>query len=342
MCLILILTRSEVFVRRSATRLSVAASAALSALLLSSCAGTTGAGATDSSSAGAIEVVTSTNVYGDVVKAIGGDKVNVSSIITKTSQDPHSYEASAQDKLLISKAKLVVENGGGYDEFLHKIADETKVGHENMISAVELSGLAPEEEGHGTESGSADANSEADHEHHHGEFNEHVWYNLDAMGKLADALAVKLGSFDTGSASTFTANAETFKAKLSELTGKLGEIKAGNEHAPVAVTEPVPLYLLEAAGLENKTPEAYSAAIEEETDVPAAVLKETTDLVSAKSVRFLAYNEQTEGPQTESVKRAAEAAGVPVVNFTETLPEGKDYLQWMTDNVESVTSALKK
>ncbi|GAA3281609.1 metal ABC transporter substrate-binding protein [Paenarthrobacter aurescens] len=324
--------------RRSATRLSVAASAVLSALLLSSCAGTAGpAGAADPSSAGAIEVVTSTNVYGDVVKAIGGDKVNVSSIITKTSQDPHSYEASAQDKLVISKAKLVVENGGGYDEFLHKIADETNVGHENMISAVEISGLAADGEGH-----SEEAHGEEAHAHEHGDFNEHVWYSLDAMGKLADAVAGKLGKVDAESASTFTANAEAFKARLAELKAKLNAIKADSNHAPVAVTEPVPLYLLEAAGLENKTPAAYSAAIEEETDVPAAVLKETTDLVSAKSVRFLAYNEQTEGPQTESVKRAADAAGVPVVNFTETLPDGKDYVQWMTENVESVSSALKK
>ncbi len=321
--------------RRSAARLSMAASAALAALLLSSCAGT--AGASDPSSSGGIEVVTSTNVYGDVVKAIGGDRVKVNAIITKTSQDPHSYEASAQDKLVISKAKLVVENGGGYDEFLHKIADETKVGHENMISAVEISGLAPEEEAHSEES-----HSEEGHTHNHGEFNEHVWYSLDTMGKLADAVAAKLGSLDAGSAATFTANAEAFKTKLADLTGKLDAVKAENDHAPVAVTEPVPLYLLEAAGLENKTPEAYSAAIEEETDVPAAVLKETTDLVSAKSVRFLAYNEQTEGPQTEAVKRAAEAAGVPVVNFTETLPDGKDYIQWMADNVEAVSSALKK
>ena len=192
--------------RRSATRLSVAATAALSALLLSSCAGT--AGANNESSAGAIEVVTSTNVYGDVVKAIGGDKVNVSSIITKTSQDPHSYEASAQDKLVISKAKLVVENGGGYDEFLHKIADETKVGHENMISAVEVSGLAPEEEGH-----SEEAHSEEGHTHNHGEFNEHVWYSLDTMGKLADAVAAKLGSLDAGSAATFTSECRSLQSQ---------------------------------------------------------------------------------------------------------------------------------
>ncbi|MFK0001309.1 metal ABC transporter solute-binding protein, Zn/Mn family [Paenarthrobacter sp. NPDC090520] len=331
--MILILSRSEVFVRRNAARLSMVAVAAAAALSLSSCAGNAGAGSPSSS--GAIEVVTSTNVYGDIVKAIGGDKVNVNAIITKTSQDPHSYEANAQDKLVISKARLVVENGGGYDDFLHKIADDTNIGHDNMISAVEVSGLAPEEAGH-----SEEAHSDGAHSHSHGEFNEHVWYSLDSMGKLADAVAAKLGALDSGSAATFKSNADSLKGKLAELTGKLEALKASNQDAPVAITEPVPLYLLEAAGLVNKTPEAYSAAVEEGTDVPASVLKETTDLVPG--VRLLAYNEQTEGPQTEAVKKAAEAAGVPVVNFTETLPEGKDYVQWMAGNVDAISGALAK
>ena len=81
------------------------------------------------------------------------------------------------------------------------------------------------------------------------------------------------------------------------------------------MTEPVPLYLLEAAGLENRTPAEYTAAIEEGTDVPPAVLKAATDLAGSPDIRFLAYNEQTEGPQTEALKKAADAAGVPVVEF---------------------------
>jgi zinc/manganese transport system substrate-binding protein len=103
----------------------------------------------------------------------------------------------------------------------------------------------------------------------------------------------------------------------------------------------VPLYLLADAGLENATPEDYTAAIEEGSDVPPAVLKAATDLVASKSVRFLAYNAQTEGPQTEALKKAAETAGVPVVDFSETLPEGKTYLQWMTDNVNNVSKILE-
>ncbi|HET6241000.1 MAG TPA: ABC transporter substrate-binding protein, partial [Arthrobacter sp.] len=66
----------------------------------------------------------------------------------------------------------------------------------------------------------------------------------------------------------------------------------------------------------------------------------TVQLVGSGGIRLLAYNTQTEGPQTLAVKSAAEAAGVPVVDFSETLPEGKSYLQWMTDNVDSLGKAL--
>jgi zinc/manganese transport system substrate-binding protein len=102
----------------------------------------------------------------------------------------------------------------------------------------------------------------------------------------------------------------------------------------------VPLYLLEAAGLENRTPGGYTAAIEEDADVPPAVLSETIRLVGSGGIRLLAYNTQTEGPQTLALKKAAEAAGVPVVNFSETLPDGKSYLQWMTGNVDGIAKAL--
>jgi zinc/manganese transport system substrate-binding protein len=303
-------------------------------LLLTGC----GAPAADTAGAagnGRITVVTSTNVYGDIVEAIGGDKVNVSAIISRPSQDPHSYEANAQDRLTVSKAKLVVENGGGYDDFIHILADNSAVPHENIISAVDVSGLAPEG------AGTASAHATDGHSHDHGDFNEHVWYSFDAMTHLADAVAARLGALDSGSAAQFTTNAAAFKSGLAKLESKISAMKTSHGGAGVAVTEPVPLYLLEAAGLENRTPAEYTAAVEEGTDVPPAVLKAATATAAAKDTSFLAYNEQTEGPQTQAVKNAASAAGTPVVNFTETLPDGKTYLQWMADNVDNISNALK-
>ena len=130
--------------RRPAARAIVAAFAGLS-VLLTACGQTPG-NPQGSADDGIVDVVASTSVYGDIVSTIGGDKVRVESIITRTSQDPHSYEATTQDKLAVSKAELLVENGGGYDGFIHKLADDTGLDHGRVLNAVELSGLAPEED----------------------------------------------------------------------------------------------------------------------------------------------------------------------------------------------------
>jgi len=301
-------------------------------LLLTACSPTAGS-SRGTTADGVVDVVASTSVYGDIVSSIGGDKVRVSSIINRTSQDPHSYEATTQDKLAVSKAELVVENGGGYDAFIDTLATDTGLEPGNIINAVEVSGLA-------TESPAAASPDSAGHTHEHAGLNEHVWYSLPAMSRLADAVADKLATLEPASAQTFRTNAAAFKDSLGGLESKLAAIKSSAGHAPVAVTEPVPLYLLEDAGLENKTPAEYTAAIEEDADVPPAVLKAAVDLVASRGVRLLAYNTQTEGPQTVALKKAAETADVPVVNFSETLPDGQSYLQWMTGNVESIGKAL--
>ncbi|ABY23135.1 ABC transporter, solute binding protein [Renibacterium salmoninarum ATCC 33209] len=290
------------------------------ALVLAACGGSTaGSAGSSGGSDKTIDVVAVTNVYGSIVSKIGGDRVKVTSIIANTSQDPHSYDSSPQDKLAVSKAGLLIENGGGYDDFFTKLTDG--IDKSKLIDVVDLSGLK-------TAENSAD-------------FNEHVWYSLPTIAKLADTVAEKLGALDSAHAADFTANAAKFKTSLADIETTLAGVKTTANGQPVAITEPVPLWMLQSAGLVNKTPEAYSHAIEEGSDVPPAVLKETTDLISSKSVKFLAYNDQTEGPQTKSLKAAAETAGVPVVNFTETLPEGQDYLGWMTRNAQNIAKAVK-
>ncbi|MFF8789400.1 hypothetical protein [Streptomyces sp. NPDC015125] len=59
----------------------------------------------------------------------------------------------------------------------------------------------------------------------------------------------------------------------------------------------------------------------------------------ANRSRLLVYNQQTSGPETEQVKKAAEDHGIPVVPVTETLPRGQDYLSWMTANVAALKQA---
>lgn len=277
---------------------------------------------------GLVHIVASTNVYGDIAQAVGGDLVSVTSLIASSAQDPHSYEASAQDQLAISKAQLVIENGGGYDPFADTLVD---------ASGTDATVLTATDVAEGTESDHAEDGD--DHGHIAG-FNEHVWYDFGAVDEVAHEIARLLGELDAANAATFEANYEAFSAKLDAVQTEADTLHARLDGLGVAVTEPVPLYLLEDVGLQNLTPEAFTEAIEEGGDVPPAALQETLALFEDDAVVLLAYNEQTASPETERVRAAAEAAGIPVVSFTETLPDGEDYVSWMTSNLEALAAAL--
>ncbi|WP_405560075.1 zinc ABC transporter substrate-binding protein [Streptomyces canus] len=297
-----------------------------SVTLLAGCGSSSDSGSDGSASAAPaasskVAVVASTNVYGDIVSRIGADKVSVTSVISDPDQDPHSYEASTQNQLALSKAKVVVENGGGYDDFVDRMLKSAGNSSAEVINAVKVSGrTAPKG----------------------GELNEHVWYDFPTVAKIADRIAAALGTADPANAATYTKNADAFKADLKPLEAKEAQIKKEHGREAIAITEPVPLYMTGASGLVDRTPTEFSEAIEEGDDVSPKVLQETLALFADKQVEALVYNAQTSGPQTEKSEQAAKAAGIPVVPVTETLPSGKNYLAWMTGNVDALANALAK
>ncbi|AAT90112.1 ABC transporter substrate-binding protein [Leifsonia xyli subsp. xyli] len=283
-------------------------------------AGCSAASPAESTSEGKVRIVASTNVYGDIAAKIAGSTVEITSLMTDPAQDPHSFEASAQSQLAVSKAEILIENGGGYDDFMEKLRNGAKNHDVAVLNVVDLSGKKPVD----------------------GELNEHVWYDFPTIEKLSTALVSALSKADPGQKATFEKNAETFRGTVAELENRTAELKATYTGQGVAITEPVPLYLLQAMGLQNKTPEKFSEAIEEGSDVSPLVLQQTLDLFSGRSVKLLAYNEQTSGPETESVLAAAKQVGIPVVPVTETLPSGKDYIGWMKANIDAMAAALAK
>ena len=314
--------------RLNTPRAALFGTIAVSALALAGCSASTPAAEPDG-----ISIVASTNVYGSIAESIGGDLVTVTSIITSAAQDPHSFEASAQDQLALSKADLVIENGGGYDPFIDTLISASS-SDAPVVNASEASGLLEAD---------GEATDDADHEgHDHIEgFNEHVWYSFHGVEHVAEAIAEQLTALDADNASTYAANLEAFTAQLATLEASAEALHSSTEGKGVAITEPVPLYLLEAAGFTNRTPEEFSEAIEEGTDVAPAVLAQTLDLFDSGSVALLAYNSQTASSETEQVRAAAEDNGVAVVEFTETMPDGADYVSWMTDNLSAISAAVK-
>lgn len=280
-----------------------------------------------SSADDALSVVASTNVYGELARMIGGADVTVTSIISDPSQDPHSYVATARDQLALSKADIVIENGGGYDAFIDQMLSSLDVPEQLVLNAVELSPLGLDARGN---------------EHAGDSFNEHVWYDFPTVAALVDELSEALAARDPAHGARYESNAAALTGDLDALSERASAIHSAHGGTRVAITESVPLYLLEAAGLHNVTPAEFSEAIEEGSEVSAALLNETLGLFSNGAAKVLVYNDQTTSPETETLLVAAENAGVPTVSVTELLPAGAGYVDWMSGILDSLEAALER
>ncbi|WP_183511620.1 metal ABC transporter solute-binding protein, Zn/Mn family [Paeniglutamicibacter cryotolerans] len=312
---------------------TVAALAAL--LLVSGCGGGAVASPpTPEAGVGGIRVVASTSVYADVARAVGGDRVDATAIIDKTSQDPHSYEATVRDKLAVSRADLVIANGGGYDVFIDALAGSLKLAPDTIISVVGL-----DSEAHDTHAEGSSAEAASGHDH--GGANEHVWYDPHVVAELADTLAARFSALEPEFSERFAANARKFSAGTEKIERRLENLTAGGGSKSFAMTEPVPYYLLTEAGMKDATPEGLGEAMESGGDVPPLLLKRLSDGLRSGAYDVFAYNSQTSGPQTEAARKVAEQYGVPILDFTETLPAGDSYLSWMNDNVNHLEAALE-
>lgn len=265
---------------------------------------------------GAATVVASTDVWGSVASAVTGDHAAVTSIVSGTVADPHSFEASPADTAAITDASLVVFNGGDYDHWVEHVLED----HPD-VPTVDAFALLP-------------ASSQP--------ANEHVFYDPATAKAVATQVADKLSTIDSANADAYRANAEAFGAKADEILTL--ERAIGQEHpgASVVATEPVAHYLLVNAGIADKTPEGFANAIEEDTDPSPADLAAMLDLINTRQVSALLYNPQTETAVTKQLQDAANRASIPVVTVTETLPEGTDYLTWQRQTAEQLASQLDK
>ncbi len=311
-----------------------------------------------------VKIVASTDAWGAVARAVGGNYAQVQSIISSPDVDPHGYEPTPQNAATVGEAQLLLMNGGGYDAFMTDLVSASG-NKAPLIDAVEVSGIegaqeaaaddhghdhaaepatgADHDHDHAGEAGAEPA-AGAEHEHEHGSFNEHVWYDPAAVGRVADQLAEQLGRIDPSAAEYFRTNAQTLQGGVAQLTSKATEIGRAHPGARVAVTEPVPDYLLQAAGIANATPQAFSSAVEEGTDPPAAVVAQMLGLFTAQPpVDALILNSQTTSPTTDQVRDAAQKGGVPVIQMSETLPAGTtDWVQWMNANLDELSAALNR
>ncbi len=283
----------------------------------SSAAGsTTSAGA---SSSAPITAVAAENEYANVLEQIGGKYVKATAIESNPNTDPHTYEASASTAQAVSGAKLLIENGVGYDTFMKKIASASPDSSRKVINVQQLLGL-PESTP-----------------------NPHLWYKPETMPAVAKALVSDLSALDPAHAAYFQENAKKFEASLQPWYKALKEFSKRYPNTTVATTEPVADYMLEAAGIKNLTPFSLQADIMNGTDPAPQNVSLQNSLFSGHKVKIFVHNQQVTDSLTESFVKAAKSAGIPVVGVYGTMPTpGYDYQSWMQAEVKALEKAVSE
>ena len=256
------------------------------------------------------------NFYGDVARQIGGDAVEVVSILSNPDQDPHLFEASPSVARNISDAAVVVYNGVDYDPWMEKLLAASPSSIRKVIVAGDLIGAKAGD-------------------------NPQIWYNPNTMLATAKALTATLTEADPTNASTFAKRLETFVASLAPVQDKIAEVRKNHAGTPVAATEPVFGYMFEAMGLDVKEM-AFQMSVMNDTEPSVSDVVAFEDDLKTNRIKLLIYNSQATDPLADKMSAIAKEAGIPVVGATETQPEGKTYQEWMTYEIEAVGVALAK
>lgn len=279
----------------------------MTTLLLTGCGSTRGHG---------LQVVASTNVYGDIARQIGGADVQVTSILSDPNEDPHLFEAGTANGLAVAHAGAVIANGLGYDAFVDKLEEATSTSGRIEVSIADALGV------HGSDA------------------NPHLWYDVPALGRIAAAIAGALARADPRNEAVYSERRGRFVESLAPLRRAVAAIRATYAGNAVASTEPVPDYLVAAAGLRELAPPAFTRAIENGTEPTPGAFSAMLELVRERRVRVVLYNKQAVSPVTARVRSAAQAAGIPVIGVTETLPAGKTFQSWQLGQVRELAAAL--
>ncbi len=265
-------------------------------------------------SATSVKILAAENFYGDVAKQIGGNLVEVNSVLSNPDQDPHLFEASPSVARQVADAQIVIYSGLGYDAWMEQLLSASPSAKRDVIVAADPAKFKDGD-------------------------NPHIWYDVDVMRRVAGMVTEKLVALDGANAASYQKNRDEFSKSLDNISAKTADVAQKHKGVAVAATEPVFGYVLGAMGFEVKEASFQQAVMNDAEPSISDVSTFEADLKGHK-VNLLIYNSQATDPLADRMKDLADASKVPVVGVTETMPEGKSYQQWVLDEISAVQAAL--
>jgi zinc/manganese transport system substrate-binding protein len=287
-------------------------------LIVAACSSSTKPSGTAASSGSQIDVVVAESFWGSIASQLGGDHVNVRSIISNPDTDPHDYEPTPQDGRALASANYVVFNGLGYDAWAGQAIEANPASGRKVLEIGSLLNL------------------------HEGD-NPHRWYFPDDVERVINQITTDYKAIDPADAAYFDQQRQTFETTaLKPYKDLLTEIKQKYAGTPVGASESIFVGLAESTGLNLLTPSAFLTAISEGTDPTAQDKAIADDQITGKQIKVFVFNSQNATPDVQTLVDAARANGIEVATVTETPPENVTFEDWQTDQLQQLASALAR
>jgi len=267
--------------------------------------------------AGRLPVVAAESFWGSLVSQLGGDRVDVYTIVSDPNADPHDDESTVADAVEVANARLVVENGAGYDVWCQKLVASGAVPGQRVLDVAQVLGKSVGD-------------------------NPHFWYGATFLNASIAAMYSELVAADPGDRAYFDAQYSGLNRSLAgDVFSLETDIRAHFAGVEVASTESVFVYLASSLGLDLVSPPEFMTAVSEGNDPPISSVTAFQDQLESGAVRLLVYNSQTTTPLTTQLEGIAADHHVPTVPVTETLvPEGATFQSWMHAELTAIETAL--
>ena len=281
---------------------------------------------------GRLRVLTSFYPMYDFACKIGGDCIDVTNMVP-SGTEPHDWEPSTNDLKNLEKADVFIYNGADMEPW----ADDLLVNRSDTLRVVEAS--------ENVELRTPDGEHEHAHEHegadhHHGDFDPHVWLDPENAKIEMEAIRDALCAADPENSTVFQSNYEKYAAELDALDTEFREKLAPLPNRTIVVAHEAFGYLCDAYGLTQVGIEGLSPDSEPDPGRMAEVI----DFVREHSISTIFFEELVSPKVAEAIasETGAQAKMLsPLEGLSdEQAASGADYFSVMHDNLAALMEAL--
>jgi len=270
-----------------------------------------------------VPVVVSVGQWSDVVNAVGGGCVSVTTVVGSLSGDPHEFEPRPSDLVAFDRARIAVLNGNGYDDWARSAVDVT---HPDEVVEAAVAARLLTRDGNG------------DGLRH----DPHLWYSPDVVVAVSDEVADALARSIPAARSQIRRDRARWLRALAAYERELDHARSALRGRTYVATEPLFDATAQALGLRDLTPPGVRRAAANGSEPSPGDLTELEDLMRGRAVDVLIVSSQSEGAMPDHIRGLARRDDVPVVSIRESQPDGIGFLAWQRRQLRQLIDALER